>query len=660
MANEDPSFGGMGSADAISAAAAAISTMRQDMAAIERSSKGISRNMAEVSQVSQASGGGAGNTGSSKPVADGQGIGVGDITQAVGGAARVAAGVVTVGAGITGAMMPGVNPATGALAVAGFPDLRVGADRAMSYERSRLSYAFGTGGQFDQFRGNLEAAINEVNVQNAQVFEQQYAALVGSYGMSGGALGSRIMSDFGTLSVMAGVDQSQIVGAYNSMYGAPAYYAGLAMGVQTYDAQGNMMEPSAIVNQVWNTLTGGRGGNIPQEQLQRAMQPGSGVRRMIEQLAGGNQDVVAMVFRGLQTRQGQGGEALAEGQLDVAAEEAGFFGTDQTRALEAELGIEESRVRQTGEMTDDITSVVDTWLGAVEDTIDLYAEADGALRDMIGAAEKAYAVLDVMGTELPTATNAVTGAFGGLLSLLGGYVTGSIGGAAAGRAAASAAGGAAASAAGGAVARGAATRGGAAALARLGLGFLGGPVGAVATGVALAGAGAIYAWDRWLRPSPEEEARNVREGTAAAVESQEAAEAARQEAASSGSDLEQWIANNGQGTIGVPQYGDDSSNGFSTSGLSKGDWFVESDQITKIHYGEMVVPAQIAQAVRDELQMGKVSPLSSGRPDRGTTNVTINVQIQRGTDSEAMQFANKVKRIIDNDTELLAVGMGQF
>lgn len=98
-------------------------------------------------------------------------------------------------------------------------------------------------------------------------------------------------------------------------------------------------------------------------------------------------------------------------------------------------------------------------------------------------------------------------------------------------------------------------------------------------------------------------------------------------------------------------------------GKSKGDWFVEKDQVTKIHYGEMVVPARIAQAVRDELDMGQITTASSSGGGGGrdaAPNVTINLSIARASDHEAELFAVRVKKFLEGDRELMAIGAGRF
>ena len=662
MADEDPSYGGMGSADAISAAAAAISTMRQDMAAIERSSKGIARNMSRVSRVQRAtSGSGGGNTGSSTPVSDGEGLGLADITQAAGGAKRMLIGGATVVGGVAG-IVGGAGAIPGAMAVAGFSDLRVGAQRGLDYEQARFQYQFGTG-DFSTFRGSLEAATNEINVQDESKFMGSYAELSGFMGLPQ----PEIMEQFGTLSVMAGVDQSLIPAAAAGLYSPQAFYGGLAGGVQTRTATGEPATPEQIVNQLYQRLGLNRMSSAEaQEQINRGLLSGA-LRKDISALTGGDPNAMRLIIRGLQARAG-GAESLSEEDL----KESGTYGTAETAGMETLLGIEESKVTQTGEYVNDVTSSIATVGGYIEETVDLYADATGLLRDTLGALEKIYTGFDVLSTQLPNATNAVSQGLGGIGSLLSGFAGDFLGSYLGGRA-------------GGAGVRGL--------MGRAGVGLRGaagaalrfaGPVGAAVAGVSavegLQGMADNESWDArdWLGTTAAYAGIGAGVGSIIpGVGTAIGAVAGTIIGAgvglfSSHQEQQRYEESQQQGSQIVPPRPNDYSiwewNDMTLSekqaaargeGRSKGDWFVEADQTTKIHYGEMVIPAQIAQAVRDELQMGKVSPMAS-RKDRTPANVNINVMLQRGTDAEAMAFASRVKKIIENDDELVAVGMGRF
>lgn len=135
---------------------------------------------------------------------------------------------------------------------------------------------------------------------------------------------------------------------------------------------------------------------------------------------------------------------------------------------------------------------------------------------------------------------------------------------------------------------------------------------------------------------------------------------------------------------GVPltqdQYGELPSNAL-------GEWNVSTDQISKIHQGEMILPSRIAESVRRDLASGGREPQNTPTdllPTRGSValaptsevsdqqmsigpvagpgtapaQVTINVSVARASEDEAVRLAQRVKDILDQDHYLRAVGKG--
>lgn len=638
-ANEDPSFGGIGSADAISSAASAIANIKSDMASIEASAKNTASELRKAGRVrisspsapapsAQANG----NTGYSKD----QGMSLGAITQAVGGAGVMVAGGFAAAGSMAGLASGAPSPLTGALAVGGFRDLRVTGEQGLAYERARFNFALGTGGQFDQFQAGLERSMNSFNVQDREVYAQQYGQLSQLYGLQAGGqtVGSRVFGSLMTSMQYAGMDQASAVQTYNQLYGAPSYYNLQAMGVQTRDVEGNTLATYQIANQVYDFIGGGR--DVSSEELQREMRPGAGLRVSLEQAVG--VEGANLILTDLQRRVEGGGNPLTE--------EAGeLLGTEDTQGMEARAALERENVELLGEYANDATLGVKLMTDEITKAVDWLGNLEGPLRDVAGGATAAGAALDTFATDMPKASNTVQSAFSGLAtfagSLLGSYLGGS---------------------GGGAVARGAG------ALAKRAAPWLGraaaaaGGVPALLGGTALTAAAATFigipALVQRYDTGAEERVQRL---TTTAQQSQVQAEERKQEASTSGNDLEEFIADTGQGTTGVPQY-------------SKGEWFVESDKTAKIHYGEMVLPNRIAQAVRQELDTGQFSdetkrhdlligaitapPLS--KPERQPVQVNINLTLQRTTEQEAMRFATRVKSILDDDDELMAAGAGRF
>lgn len=621
---EDPAFSGFSNGSAIEAAAAAVSGIRSDMSAIEASARNIERSLSRASKTSPGSGFGAQNAGGGTGFSKDQGMSLGQITSQLGGVGSVA----RVGAFGVGALAGGVG---GGIAAAAFGDLRVSAERAMTYEAARFGASRATG-DFANFRGMIDIARNDFNVQNEAAFLQtvQYGTQrLGMAGiMGGGTVGAnraaQAIGSFNTLAGMAGIDQSMVGGAMQSMYGAQSYYASMAAGIQTRNpATGELLSPESVINQMWGQS--GIGGMDKERALQQIdidFGIGGMGRAQLEEMFGQGSPMVDMVVEGLRMRAQNNGQALKEGAMQDQAKESGQRGNKWTQAMDSQRSAESAQLDLVGEYVNDVTAGIEEAYKHIESAVEYMAEAEGLLRDIIGGLMTIGAQMDVFKTELPGATEGITGFFSGLPGLFASALGGGLGGAlgAGGKA--------------GGLAR---TVG---LLSRVPV------VGWAAAAGVTALAGGVYAWDRWIRDSPEEEARKVREGTSAAQSQQRSAETARKEAASSGNDLEKWIANSGSGTVGVPQY-------------SKGEWFVESDQIAKVHYGEMVVPKQIATAVREELAMGKVSSQASSK--RGQPpNVNIYLSVQRATDQEAIELAHKVKRILDGDRELMGIGLGRL
>jgi hypothetical protein len=94
-------------------------------------------------------------------------------------------------------------------------------------------------------------------------------------------------------------------------------------------------------------------------------------------------------------------------------------------------------------------------------------------------------------------------------------------------------------------------------------------------------------------------------------------------------------------------------------GTAEGDWNVSTDKVNKVHQGEMILPARIATAVRSELGVGQVGNHTGPSKSSTPTNVTINVNVQRASDSEAVAFARRVKTVLSGDAEMSSLGLGQ-
>jgi hypothetical protein len=265
--------------------------------------------------------------------------------------------------------------------------------------------------------------------------------------------------------------------------------------------------------------------------------------------------------------------------------------------MEGTRGLESSKMAMGAEYLNDATAGIEEAAKHITNAVDLLTELEGPLRDMVGHYTTLANQMDVFKTELPRATDGVTSFFTGLPGMLTSFIMGAFGKSILGRLGVSA---------------GASLLGPAAAAAAPVV-ALGAGIAGVTVGAGLAGKWAVNKFTDY------DEHHGAKANKALAEKPY------------------------------VPR-----ASGYGS--YSKGEWFVESDQVAQIHYGEMVVPNRIATAVREELAVGKTSPVAK----KDGTIVNINLTIQRASDQEAVSFAYKVKRLIEDDRELMSIGSGRL
>jgi hypothetical protein len=595
---EDPVFSGFSTGDAADTFAKVIRGIKSDMAAIEASAKNIERSLSRASQANIS--GGAGKTG----VARDQGMSLGEITSPIGGFSGAMQGLGFLGgAALTGSI-------GGGLATAGLPDLLVRRTAALNYEGARFGLR-NTTGDWGSFQRILDQAKTDFNVQNTTAFMNNVVSATQRGGMvglmGGGTIGEQrtatVVGGFSTLAGMAGIDVNTVGSTMNSMYGAPAYYNAMAAGVQMRNpVTGELASSESIVNQLWaNTGMSGKSGKSALAAIDRDYGYGGMGRAQLLEMFNGDENAVDSIVAGMRLRAENGGQSLTEGAMEEAA--AGIIKDENYQGSMSERRLEAERLDLLGEYVNDSTRGIARANDAVSDAVERLTELDGPLKDIVSALTDAAGTLDTLATDLPKTTSGLTKFFSGLPNFL--FL--SLGG-------------------NGGLLKGL--------LARLGLPALAAGGGATAAAVALpvaAVATAAYIHYKDQKTWTTEEtvaAAKAAEGNAPGMYGS---------------------------SSGLPSY----QGNWSTGGHSKGDWFVESDQDTRIHYGEMVLPNRIANAVREELAVGKTSPVS-GRRDRGGAEVNIYLTVQNASDHEAVQFANRVKRIIDSDDELFQIGAGRF
>jgi cell wall-associated NlpC family hydrolase len=113
-------------------------------------------------------------------------------------------------------------------------------------------------------------------------------------------------------------------------------------------------------------------------------------------------------------------------------------------------------------------------------------------------------------------------------------------------------------------------------------------------------------------------------------------------------------AHGAQGGAGFQKYYKQFAGAAHTAGLpgySGGAWRIGSDQIAKIHQGEMILPASVAEAVRT----GVRSNLAGGGSGGGKS-VVIQVMLTGASESDARALARRVKQILDEDSAIDKIG----
>lgn len=627
---EAPTFSGMSSGDAASAFAKITAKIKSDMAAIEASAKNIEASLAKASRHSI--GGGAGFGAQSD--GGGTGFSTGTMTSSLGSisgkgyAAAFGAGAAMGGLGIGGSQ----GTIAGGIAFAGLPDLALRPERALDIENARFGVAQATG-SFQSFRNMMDIARNSFNVQDQQAFRNtvvygtQRAGMVGLNG--GGTVGERRaaaqIGGYNTMAALAGIDQNAVPGIMNTMNSAQAYYASMAAGVMTRNpVTGETIGVEGQTNQLYDSNFKGLSTQqaLNQIDIQFGDVAGAGRQQLREQY-GNNEDAIQTVINGLRIRARQGGKPLKENQVQDQMKELGEnggLGSEYTQGNEGVRALENAKTGLDLETLNAATAGIEEATKHITKAVEYLTDLEGALETIRDGYVTMANQMDVFKTELPGATKGVTDFLSGLPGLLTSFLLGK------------SAGGGLLSRLGGGLLRQGGKMLGRQALLMGGRALLSNPVGLTVAAVAAAG----YAAHRWGKPGDEMPQESY---------------------VAMGSGPGATQASTGGGS-GYPAGG--GAGGYPAGGRAKGDWFVEADQDDRIHYGEMILPNRIATAVREELAVGKTGGQRATSKTNNGTTVNIHLTVQKATDQEAIQFAYRVKRIIENDRELLAIGSGRL
>jgi Lysozyme like domain len=91
------------------------------------------------------------------------------------------------------------------------------------------------------------------------------------------------------------------------------------------------------------------------------------------------------------------------------------------------------------------------------------------------------------------------------------------------------------------------------------------------------------------------------------------------------------------------------------NGYSQGAWQLSKDEIAKVHKGEMILPASLAEVVRDSVRKSYAGQGKGGGGGNGGT-FNFNVYPANASYAEAVKFAKYVKEIMEDEAALDKIG----
>lgn len=567
-----------------------------------------------------------------------------------------------------------------------FNDLRVGADQALQFEQNLLIARNGMG-SFAQAKQLITDSAGRYNVRDVEAFNRNMAMALNANwgagfggGSAGNAKAAEAMAGAQTLASMAGLSPDAASSAAGALYTSENYYTAMASGIMTRDpATGDMLSPAEIINQIRNIYTKGK----TREEIERGFTPGSGFAKMIMNISGGDPGMFKMIQTGLLVS-AETGNPVSDNFEEEAKK---YFDEDYMAGTLGQLNYNRSEAEKISEyagVAGEGAKFAYDQLAKLNDTLTAQGEDS-----WFGQATKIGAGFDVLGTEMPNLTSAITSLTSALwaavpLMMTGmmsdGLMNGGRGGrrGPGGRGGRGPGGGSPGSPGsrgmGGRLLSGAKFAGtrllpaagivgateaavnwmqpdnpaenwsqwdsaktiGSRALGYAGAGWtMGGPFGALAGGIIGLGTGAYDAW--------QNEKLSGNEGIATMLSNPFTGLGLVMQAAD--------FLFNRQSSGAMPE--------TSVPHYSEGEWFVPKDEQAKVHYGEMILPNRVAQAVRDEMSRGRTDSPGSG-PRGSSPQVIINLSIQRASEREAMWLAGRVKGLIESDDELVSIGAGRF
>ena len=231
-------------------------------------------------------------------------------------------------------------------------------------------------------------------------------------GYTASSLSSKnIMGQIGGLSAMSGMSNEQAASSMAGMNGMSF----LRAGIQIRDRQGNLKPPNTIINDVYSFLY--RGQKITKEQAALVLNPGSKGYATIQQITGGDAQLMQMIQSGILAR-ASNGKPLTSSQMKDPNKILNAMGVDQSSPIRSNFRFNSSENKKLESTEQGLVGGYNVSLRTTASLNDAYS----AMADVLGPVNDGLMTLKGILQTLPNAGN-MGGAIAGFTSALGGALS---------------------------------------------------------------------------------------------------------------------------------------------------------------------------------------------------------------------------------------------
>jgi hypothetical protein len=229
-------------------------------------------------------------------------------------------------------------------------------------------------------------------------------------GYTASSLSSKnIMGQIGGLSAMSGMSNEMAASSMAGMNGMSF----LRAGIQIRDRQGNLKPPNTIINDVYSFLY--RGQKITKEQAALVLNPGSKGYATIQQITGGDAQLMQMIQSGILAR-ASNGKPLTSSQMKDPNKILNAMGVDQSSPIRSNFRFNSSENRKLESTEQGLVGGYNVSLRTTASLNDAYS----AMADVLGPVNDGLMTLKGILQTLPNAGNmggAISGVIGSLAGL---------------------------------------------------------------------------------------------------------------------------------------------------------------------------------------------------------------------------------------------------